>query len=68
MRKCIILRGRRSRNYNPRGFQTSAKYGIIVGESVHLPASECLMLQELVPGGLEGMQGEVDYSFYESLK
>ena len=65
--KAVMVEGN-PRNYNPRGFQTSAKYGIIAGESVHLPAPECLMVQELVPGGLEGMQGEVDYSFYESLK
>lgn len=56
------------RNYNPRGFRTSADYGIVAGKSVHLPAPECLMVQELVPGSLEHIKGEVDYSCYESLK
>ena len=56
------------RNYNPRGFKTSAEYGIVAAESVHLPAPECLMVQELVPGALEHMEGEVEYSFYESLR
>ena len=56
------------RNYNPRGFKTSADYGIVAAESVHLPAPQCLMVQELVPGALEHMEGEVEYSFYESLR
>ena len=56
------------RNYNPRGFQTSADYGIVAAESVHLPAPQCMMVQELVPGALDGMHGEVEYSFYEMLR
>ena len=56
------------RNYNPRGFKTSADYGIIAAESVHLPAPQCLMVQELVPGGLEHMKGQIEYSFYECLR
>ena len=55
------------RNYNARGFETSARYGITAHESVHLPAPECLMAKALVPGGLEGVSGQVCYSDDKSL-
>ena len=54
-------------NYRARGFKTSADYGGVASESVHLPAVECLMIQELVPGALEDIHGVVDYGFYKSL-
>jgi len=65
--KAVLVEGN-PRNYNPRGFKTSADYGIVAAESVHLPAPECLMVQELVPGTLEHMKGKVEYSFYEALR
>ena len=55
-------------NYRARGFQTSANVGIVAGPSIHLPHVDCLMVAELVPGGLEGIHGEVDYGMYETLK
>ena len=55
-------------NYRSRGFVTSAPYGITAHESVGLPAPECLMVKELIPGGLTGIQGQVCYSDYESLR
>ena len=55
-------------NYRKRGFVTSALFGITAHESVGLPAPECLMVQELVPGGLEGIHGQVCYSDYECLR
>lgn len=55
-------------NYNARGFVTSADYGIVAAPSVGLPAPECLMVKELVQGTLEQMKGEVEYSFYETLR
>ena len=54
-------------NYRTRGFQTSANVGIVAGPNIHLPHVDCLMVAELVPGGLEGIQGEVDYGMYETL-
>lgn len=54
-------------NYRARGFQTSANFGIVAGPNIHLPHVDCLMVAELIPGGLEGMQGEVDYSIYNTL-
>ena len=54
-------------NYRARGFKTSANFGIVAGPNIHLPHVDCLMVAELVPGGLEGMQGEVDYSIYNTL-
>lgn len=54
-------------NYRSRGFHTSARRGIVAGPNLHLPHEDCLMVAELVPGGLEGIQGVVDYSFYETL-
>ena len=65
--KAVIVEGN-PRNYRNRGFVTSRDFGITAHESVGLPAPECLMVQELVPGGLEGIQGEVCYSDYECLR
>ncbi len=55
------------RNYRARGFETSANHGITAAESVHLPHPDCLMVKELVPGGLDGIRGEVAYDMYETL-
>ena len=65
--KAVIVEGN-PRNYRSRGFRTSADFGITAHESVGLPAPECLMVRELVPGGLEGIQGQVCYSDYECLR
>ena len=54
-------------NYRARGFKTSADFGIVAGPNIHLPHVSCLMVTELVPGGLEGITGEVDYGMYETL-
>jgi len=55
-------------NYRSRGFITSSDHGIKPGKNLCLPAIECLMVKELVRGALGTMQGEVDYSFYETLR
>ena len=55
------------KNYNPRGFVTSAGYGIVAGPSIHLPHPSCLMVKELVPGTLAHIRGVVDYSIYKTL-
>ena len=65
--KAVIVEGN-PRNYRSRGFLTSADFGITAHESVGLPAPECLMVRELVPSGLEGIQGQVCYSDYECLR
>ena len=49
-------------NYRSRGFVTSADHGITAHSSVGLPAAECLMVRELVPGGLEGIKGQLRYA------
>ena len=54
-------------NYRARGFQTSAHHGIVAGPNIRLPHVDCLMVAELVPGGLEGICGTVDYSMYDAL-
>ena len=54
-------------NYNSRGFVTSADYGIVPSEKIHLPKIECLMVKELVPGALKKIHGTVDYSMYKNL-
>ena len=64
--KVVIVEGN-PRNYRSRGFVTSADYGITAHESVGLPAPECLMVKELVPGSLDGMHGQVCYSDYTCL-
>lgn len=55
------------KNYNPRGFQPSYKFGIEAGPNVSLPHPDCLMIKELEKGALSKMNGFVDYSFYEAL-
>ena len=54
-------------NYRARGFVTSKPYGIVAGPNIHLPHEDCLMVAELVPGGLAGIHGTVDYGFYDTL-
>ena len=54
-------------NYRPRGFVTSADYGVYADESVELPHPDCLMIQELVPGALKNVHGYVNYKMYENL-
>lgn len=49
-------------NYRSRGFVTSADHGITAHSSVGLPAPECLMVRELIPGGLEGITGQLRYA------
>ena len=65
--KAVIVEGN-PMNYRSRGFATSAEFGITAHESVGLPAPECLMVKALVPGGLDGIHGIVEYSFYEALR
>ena len=65
--KAVIVEGN-PMNYRARGFVTSSGSGIVPGPKLHLPAIECLMVKELVPGALEHIQGTVDYSMYETLK
>ena len=65
--KAVIVEGN-PMNYRSRGFVTSTNYGIIAHESVGLPAPECLMVRELIPGGLKGIHGQVNYSDYECLR
>jgi predicted N-acetyltransferase YhbS len=65
--KVVIVEGN-PMNYRNRGFVTSADFGITAHESVGLPAPECLMVKELIPGGLAGIHGQVCYSDYECLR
>ena len=64
--KAVLVEGN-PKNYNPRGFVTSAEHGIIAGPDIHLPHVSCLMIKELAEGALEHMHGEVEYSFYDAL-
>ena len=65
--RAVIVEGN-PMNYRSRGFVTSAAFGITAHESVGLPAPECLMVKELVPGGLKGIHGQVCYADYECLR
>ena len=65
--KAVIVEGN-PQNYRSRGFVTSADFGITAHESVGLPAPECLMVKALIPGGLEGICGQVSYADYECLR
>lgn len=63
----ILVEGN-PQNYNPRGFKTSADFGIVAGSNVHLPHVSCLMVKELVDGALDHISGIVDYSYYDALR
>ncbi len=66
--KAVIVEGN-PMNYRNRGFVTSAPFGITAHESVGLPAPECLMVKELIPGGLEGIHGQLCYCIeYQTLR
>jgi len=65
--KAVIVEGN-PMNYRSRGFVTSAPYGITAHASVGLPAPECLMVKELIPGALAGIRGQVSYQDYECLR
>ena len=65
--KAVIVEGN-PMNYRSRGFVTSAGFGITAHESVGLPAPECLMVKELVSGGLTDIRGQVSYADYECLQ
>ncbi len=65
--KIVLVEGN-PQNYNARGFMTSENYGITAAPSVGLPAPECLMVQELQSGALDGVKGVLEYSFYECLR
>ncbi len=64
--QAVIVEGNPA-NYRSRGFVTAWNHGIVPGEKVHLPAIECLMVKELVPGALRNIHGTVDYSDYITL-
>lgn len=64
--KAVIVEGN-PMNYRNRGFVTSADYGITAGESVGLPAPECLMVKELVENALKNVSGVYEYTDYKSL-
>ena len=64
--KAVLVEGN-PKNYNPRGFVTSAGHGITAGPGIRLPHVSCLMVKELVNGALDHIHGEVDYSFYSTL-
>lgn len=65
--KAILVEGN-PRNYNPRGFQPSYRYGIEAGPKINLPHPDCLMVKELEEGALDKIKGIVDYAFYEALR
>ena len=65
--KAVLVEGD-PKNYNPRGFVTSADHGIVAGPNIHLPHVSCLMIKELEEGALQRIHGEVDYGFYDALR
>ena len=64
--KAVLVEGN-PRNYTPRGFQASYRFGIEAGPNITLPHPDCLMVKELEKSALDNVSGLVDYSFYESL-
>ncbi len=65
--KAVLVEGN-PQNYRSRGFVTSADFGIVAGESVDLPAPECLMVKELEKNVLDNISGVLEYTEYKSLK
>ena len=64
--KAVVVEGN-PQNYRNRGFVTSADYGIVAGETVGLPAPECLMVKELFENALENISGVYEYTDYKTL-
>ncbi len=64
----VVLVEGNPQNYRNRGFVTSVDFGIVAGESVGLPAVECLMVKELENGALEHISGVLEYTEYKSLR
>ena len=64
--EAVIVEGNPA-NYRSRGFVTSSDHGILPGETVHLPAIECLMVKELKEGALQTIRGTVEYLDYKTL-
>ncbi|WP_235848894.1 MULTISPECIES: GNAT family N-acetyltransferase [Bacillaceae] len=54
--------------YNKVGFVTSSQYHIFPSENCEFPQEhpECMMVQEMYEGSLEGITGYIDYSMYEN--
>ena len=65
--QAVIVEGH-PMNYRSRGFKTSADYGIVAGESVGLPAVECMMVRELCEHALDHISGVVEYTDSKSLR
>lgn len=65
--KAVLVEGN-PQNYRSRGFNTSADYGIVAGESVHLPDPACLMVKELRENALKEINGVLEYTEYKSLR
>lgn len=65
--KAVMVEGD-PKNYNPRGFVTSADHGIVAGPGIRLPHVSCLMVRELEPGALNHIHGAVDYDCYDALR
>ncbi|MBE6738282.1 MAG: N-acetyltransferase [Ruminococcaceae bacterium] len=65
--KVVLVEGN-PQNYRSRGFVTSADFGIVAGESVGLPAPECLMVKEFEENALDNISGVLEYTEYKSLK
>ncbi len=64
--KAVIVEGN-PQNYYKRGFVTSADFGIVAGESVGIPAPECLMVKELEENALNNISGVLEYTDYKKL-
>lgn len=63
--KAVIVEGN-PMNYRNRGFKTSADFGITAGESIGLPAVECLMVKELYENALDDISGVLEYTDYKT--
>ena len=65
--EAVIVEGNPA-NYRSRGFVTAFDHGIVPGETVHLPAIQCLMVKELKEGALENIKGTGEYTDYKALQ
>lgn len=64
--KAVIVEGN-PQNYKNRGFKTSCNLGITAGESIGLPAPECLMVKELCENACQKINGVLEYTDYKTL-
>lgn len=52
--------------YRRFGFRPAYEYGILPADALQMPSPDCLMIQPLCAGALDGLKGFIGFSMYEN--